>query len=76
MVNINWDEFKVFKQDSHKDDNFTILLDFIKSYYNMMSPMDIYDTLAYDDTGKMMLKKRDIVDAESLETYLFKLTNG
>jgi len=28
MVNINWDEFKAFKQHSHKDDNFLILLAF------------------------------------------------
>ncbi len=76
MVNINWDEFKIFKKHSHKDDNFTILLDFIKSYYNMSSPMDVYDTLAHDGTGKMMLDKRDIVDAEGLERYLYKIVNG
>lgn len=76
MVNINWDEFKIFKQHSHKEDNFTILLDFIKSYYNMNNPTDVYDTLVNDDTAKMMLDKRDIVDAEGLETYLFQLING
>ena len=76
MVNINWDEFKAFKQHSHKDDNFLILLDFIKSYYNMSSPLDIYDTLKYDGTGQMMLDKRDIADAEGLEDYLYNQANG
>ena len=75
MIKINWAEFKIYKQHSHKDDNFTILLDFIKSYYNMTSPIDIYDILEYDDTGKMMLDKRDIVDAEGLERYLFKVVS-
>ena len=76
MVNINWAEFKEFKQHSHKEDNFLILLDFVKSYYNMSNAMDIYDTLANDGTGQMMLEKRDIVDAEGLETYLYKQANG
>ncbi|MEA2091657.1 MAG: hypothetical protein U9O83_04725 [Campylobacterota bacterium] len=76
MVKINWDEYKLFKKHSHKDDNFTILLDFMKSYYNMTSPMDVYDTLSVDDIGQMMLEKRDIIDAEGLESYLFKLSNG
>ena len=76
MVNINWAEFKEFKQHSHKEGNFAILLDFIRSYYNMSSPMDIYDTLANDGTGQMMLDKRDITDAEGLETYLYNLVNG
>ena len=76
MVKINWDEFKVFKKHSHKDDNFLILLDFIRSYYNISNPVDIYDSLMNDDTAKMMLDKRDIVDAIGLERYLYKLVNG
>lgn len=73
MVNINWDEFKIFKQYSHKDDNFLILLDFIKSYYNMNNPMDIYETLSYDGTGQMMLDKRQIKDVEDLENFMFQI---
>lgn len=73
MVKINWDEFKEFKRDSHRDDNFFILLDFMKSYYNMLSPSDIYDSLRADDLAVMMMKKRKIDDAEGLESYLFKL---
>ena len=73
MVKINWDEFKEFKKDSHRDDNFFILLDFMKSYYNMLSPSDIYDSLRVDDLAIMMMNKRNINDAEGLEGYLFKL---
>ena len=76
MVKINWDEYKVYKQDSNKDDNFEILLDFIKSYYNMIGIFDIYDVLLNDELAKMMLEKRDIVDAEDLENYMFKSCNG
>jgi len=57
MVNINWDEFKIYKKQNNKDDNFVILLDFIKSYYNMTSLRDIYETIATDATGKMMFSK-------------------
>lgn len=73
MVKINWDEFKEFKQHSHKNDNFEILLEFMKSYYNMLNPVDIFDSLNVDDLAKMMMAKRDITDAEDLENFLFKL---
>jgi len=73
LVKINWDAFKEYKKDSHRSENFEILLDFMKSYYNMVSPFDIYDVFAHDDIGQMMLNKREIKDAEGLENYLFKL---
>lgn len=73
MVKINWDEYKEFKKSSHRGDNFSILLDFMKSYYNMHSPVDIYESLSVDGLGKMMLEKRDITDPEGLENYLFNL---
>ncbi len=72
MININWAEFKEYKQHSVKDDNFEILLDFIKSYYNMSNPTDVYDTLREDGTGRLMLEKRDITDAEGLENFMFQ----
>jgi len=72
VIRINWDEYKVFKQGSHKNDNFEILLEFMKSYYNMLSPVDIFDALREDELAQMMLEKRDITDAEGLEQYLFK----
>lgn len=74
MVTINWNEFKEFKKHRHgNDDNFQSLLEFIKSYYNMMSPIDIFDTLVNDELSKMMLEKRSISEAEDLESYLFKI---
>jgi len=72
-MRIDWDEYKEFKKYSIRNDNFEILLDFIKSYYNMSSPREIYTTLHEDETAKMMLKKRNIVDAEGLEAFLFDL---
>jgi len=71
MVKINWDEFKIYKKDHSKKDNFEILLDFLKSYYSMISPVDIFDSLNADGLGQMMLEKRNIVDPEGLEEFLF-----
>ena len=72
MIEINWDEFKEYKRSVHKKENFDILLDFIKSYYNMTNPSDIYHSLINDDLGKMMLEKHDINDDEAMENYLFR----
>ena len=73
MIKINWDEFQVFKQHSNKkDDNFEVLLDFLKSYYNMTNPREMYDTMINDDIAPMMLEKRNINDAVGLENHLFK----
>ena len=71
MVKINWDEYKEHKKHSTLSDNFEILLDFIKSYYNMTNPMDIYGILNDDETAQLMLKKRDIKDAVDLEDFLY-----
>jgi hypothetical protein len=73
LIKINWAEYKEYKRYTHRDDNFAILLDFMKSYYNMSSPMDIYDVLHNDETAQLMLEKRKITDAEGLENFLFKL---
>ena len=73
MIKINWDEFKLFKQHSNKkNDNFEVLLDFLKNYYNMTNPTEMYDVMINDDIAPMMLKKRDINDVASLENHLFK----
>ena len=73
MVRIDWDEYKEFKKYSTRDDNFEILLEFIKSYYNMFSTSEVYATLHADDIAQMMLDKRNICDAEGLEKFFFKL---
>ena len=73
MIQIDWDEFKEYKKFSVRKDNFEILLEFIKSYYNVALPQDVYDMLHEDETAQMMLKKRSINDAVALENYLYKL---
>ncbi|QOP46207.1 hypothetical protein [Sulfurimonas paralvinellae] len=73
MIKINWDEYKEHKKYSVRDDNFEILLEFMKSFYNMNNPTDIYNTFIADDIAVMMLEKRGIKNAEDLENYLFKL---
>ena len=73
MTKINWDEYKEHKRYSVRDDNFEILLEFMKSFYNMSNPMDMYEVFVADDIASMMLEKRAIKDAEDLENYLFKL---
>lgn len=73
MSKINWDEYKDHKKFSVRSDNFEILLEFMKSYYNMTSPNEMYEMLRNDDIAQMMLEKRSITDAEGLENFLFKL---
>lgn len=73
MVKIDWDEYKEFKLYSVRSDNFEILLDFLKSYYNLANPYDLFDVLIEDDIAQMMLQKRSINDALSLEYFMRKL---
>lgn len=73
MIEINWDDFKFFKQYSeNKSDNFEILLEFLKSHYKMTSPKEMYETMANDDTALLMLNKREINSLEDLEKRLYK----
>lgn len=74
MTKIDWDEYKEYKKYSAKNDNFEILLEFMKSYYNMTSPNEMYEILRNDDIAQMMLDKRSIIDAEGLENVLYKIT--
>jgi len=73
LLKIDWQEYKEFKKFSVRDDNFEILLEFIKSYYHVVLPQDIYDMLHSDDTAQLMLDKRSIKDAVDLEDFLYKL---
>jgi hypothetical protein len=73
LTEINWEEFKFFKQYSDKkNDNFEVLLDFLKSHYKMTSPKEMYETMANDDTALLMLNKREINSLEDLEKRLYK----
>ena len=71
LADINWAEYKEYKKYTIKKENFEILLDFIKSYYNMTNPFDIFEMLQDDETAKMMLDKRKITDPEKLENFMF-----
>jgi len=73
LARIDWDEYKEYKKYSVRDDNFEILLEFIKSYYNTNSPTEIFNMLSLDDIAQMMLEKRSINDAEALENFLYKI---
>lgn len=77
MIEINWEEFKFFKQYSDKkSDNFEVLLDFLKSHYKMTSPKEMFETMLNDDIAQLMLKKRDMYSLEDLEKYLYKGFNA
>ena len=78
MIEINWDEFKFFKQYSTKknQNNFEVLLDFLKNYHKMTSPKEMYETMFEDETAQLMLKKREIFTLEDLEKHLFKNFNA
>ncbi len=71
MVKISWDGYKDFKAEKNsKDDNFKTLIHFMKSYYNMTNPNDIFESFANDELARMMLEKRDIKSADELESFL------
>jgi len=72
LAAFDWDEYKEFKKFSGKDDKLQVAIDFMKSYYNMSSPRELYEMLKEDDIGQMMLEKRDITDAEGLENFMFQ----
>ncbi len=75
MSKIDWDEYKSYKQQRQSIDeldNFELLLEFLRSYYNKSSSFEVFDMLNMDDIGEMMLKKRDISKPEQLDEYLYK----
>jgi len=75
MSKINWDEFKKFKyEQTHLKalDNFEILLEFLRSFYNKTSSFEVFDILNDDELGKMMLEKRNLSEPEHLEDILNK----
>ncbi len=72
VITIDWDEFKLYKQDQiaiSKKDNFLLLKEFLKGYYNVSCYFDMYNMMHNDELSAMMLKKRNINSAETLERY-------
>ncbi len=75
VAKINWDEYKQYKHqrnDIEGLDNFEIMLEFLRSFYNKTSSFEVFDILDADPLGKMMLEKRDIFKPEHLEAYLYR----
>jgi len=72
VASIDWKEYKEFKTHTTKEDRLEILVDFIKSYYNMSSPRDMFSMIQDDDIGQMLLERKDISDAEGLESFMYR----
>lgn len=75
MFKVNWDEYKKYKHERQNPDgfdNFDVLLEFLRSFYNKTSSFEIFDVLNEDELGKMMLIKREITKPEDLDEYLYK----
>jgi len=72
MIKINWEDYKHFKTEEYmkKGDNFDVLLDYLRSYYNLKNPVDIYEVLCEDELAMQMLSKRAIHDSYKLEDYI------
>jgi len=71
VASIDWTEYKEFKTHTTKEDRLEILVDFIKSYYNMNSPRDMFSMIQDDDIGQMLLERKNISDAEGLENFMY-----
>ena len=75
MMKINWEEFKSFKVEYANPlnkDNFGLLIEFLKSFYNVNDINTLYESLYNDDLARMMLKKRNIKNVVILEKYIAK----
>ena len=73
-MEINWNEFKIFKKGRPKnEENFSILIAFLQSYYKIVSVREIYEALREDELAKMMLDKKEIRDLLDMEEFLFNM---
>lgn len=72
MIKINWEDYKDFKTNDYtkNGDNFDILLEYLRSYYNLKNFLEIYEVLLEDELAKQMLEKRSIADAYALSDYI------
>jgi len=73
LIKIDWDEYKEHKKLSVRTHKLEMVMEFLKSYYNMNNPSDIYQTLKVDDIGQMLLEKYNINNDIDLENMLFKM---
>lgn len=76
MKQINWNKFKIYKLERSSVanmDNFQILIEFIRGFYNIVHIEDIFDILQNDELSAQMLDKREIKNAIELDDYLYRL---
>ena len=73
LIKIDWDEYKEHKKMTVRENKLEIVLEFLKSYYNMTNPSDVYETMRADDIGQMLLEKYEINSDVDLENILFKM---
>ncbi len=74
-MKINWQEYKIFKHEydnPHNRDNFALLIEFLRSFYNVKDITKLYETLKSDELSRMMMKKRHISSITILEKYMTK----
>ncbi len=72
VIKIDWNEYKEFKRYSTKEDKLAILVDFMRSYYNINSPFDMYEIFSNDDIAQLLLERKNIQEAQDLEGYIFR----
>lgn len=76
MVQIDWEAYKLYKKTRYikkeLKDNFDILIDFLKQHHRLTGASEIFNTIKNDETGELMLSKRDLGEIELFEKYLFK----
>ncbi len=74
-MKIDWQEYKEFrisKEEAGEKDKFYILVEFLKSFYNIHSLETIYDIVKKDTLSSLMLKKNEISSYDDFESYLQK----
>ena len=74
-MKINWDEFKSFKHEydnPHDRDNFALLIEFLRSFYNVKDLRELYDSLKNDELSDLMMQKRHITSITILEKYMLR----
>ncbi len=74
-MKIDWQEYKEFrisKEEAGEKDKFYILVEFLKSFYNIHSLETIYDIVKKDTLSSLMLKKNEISSYDDFENYLQK----
>ncbi|MGD9969041.1 MAG: hypothetical protein AB7S65_01170 [Sulfuricurvum sp.] len=75
MDAINWKQFKIFKEkyvNTAGLDNFLLLIEFIRTLDNLISPDDMFEILDNDDLSRQMLQKRSLDNPVELQEFLYK----